>query len=104
MTCFWQHDLKAIWGVSNSIHQHLPQMLVGIVDIVHSHGSKMALMSGYGKGTVISHIDVEAARQLMSLEYAIIGDDDNPPDPTLDGDGVVDLRASKEFKRLERSV
>lgn len=105
ITCFWQHDLKAIWGMGNSIHQHLPNMLVGIVRTMQSHGSRMPHMRGYGRGVGFTHIDFQGPRQLLTLEYSIASEDQEDDPPTVHLAGFDDgLRALKERRRLERCV
>lgn len=106
VTCFWQHDLKAIWGMGNSIHQHLPNMLVGVVRTVQSHGSRMPHMRGYGRGVGIAHVDFQGPRQLLTLEYSIASEEHEDDASAVHAmEGLDDgLRALKEFRRLEQSV
>lgn len=83
-------------------------MLVGLVNTVQTHGSRMPHMHGYGKGVGITHVDFQGPRQLLALEYSITGDDDDDDSATtnaLRSEGLDDgLRGLKEFRRLERSV
>jgi hypothetical protein len=106
VTCFWQHDLKSIWGIGNSIHQHLPAMLVGIVRTVQSHGSRMPYMRGYGRGVGMTHVDFQGPRQLLTVEYTISGDEDDEDMHISSATSGLDdsLRALKEYRRLEHSV
>lgn len=106
VTCFWQHDLKSIWGIGNSIHQHLRSMLAGMIRTVQSHGSRMPYMRGYGRGVGMTHIDFQGPRQLLTLEYIIAGDDDDDDTHiSLTSSGFDDsLHALKEYRRLERSI
>lgn len=106
VTCFWQHDLKAIWGVGNSIQQRLPAMLVGLVSTVQTHGSRMPHLHGYGRGVHVAHVDFQGPRQLLTLEYAVAGEEDEDDAAnSLMTEGLDDgLRALKEYRRLERSV
>lgn len=65
-------------------------------------------MRGYGRGVGISHLDVQAPRQLITLEYSIASEDEDAagsgstPRPQMQG--FDDLQALKESRRLERSV
>ncbi|KAF8315340.1 hypothetical protein DL93DRAFT_2057136 [Clavulina sp. PMI_390] len=106
ITCFWQHDLKAIWGIGNSITQHIPAMLTGLVNTVQTHGPRMAHLRGFGRGVAITHIDFQGPRQLLALEYSIAkdeSDEDGLAMRALSGPDDL-LRASKESRRLERKV
>jgi len=49
VTCFWQHDLKAMWGAS-SLSQNLPAMVIGLVHTVRKRGERIPILRGWGKG------------------------------------------------------
>lgn len=92
--------------MGNSIHQHLPSMLVGIVRTVQTHGPRMPHMRGYGRGVGIAHVDFQGPRQLLTLEYSIAGEeheDDASVAQALSGmdDG---LHALREYRRLGQSI
>lgn len=105
ITCFWQHDLKALWGTAN-ISQNLPSMIIGLVRAVRKRGNRIPVLSGWGNGVGVDNVGFNIGRDALRVDYSILPDD-SPSDHgfrTTPGDETVDMRTMKERKRLERSL
>ncbi|THH03334.1 hypothetical protein EW146_g10462, partial [Bondarzewia mesenterica] len=109
ITCFWQHDLRAIWnfGSSSSLSQQLASMALGLFKIVIKRGTRIPLLAGYGNGVSIERVRFETDREALTLDYSIIPEDDDrgghPPDPET-SQGLDELHAIREHRRLTRTV
>ncbi|KZP01647.1 hypothetical protein CALVIDRAFT_559449 [Calocera viscosa TUFC12733] len=107
LTCFWQHDLNAVWGMAGlGIGQHLPILLLSLVETVRQKGNRIPRFIGYGLGiSIFSIVYGEAGREALVMEYAIIRPEDDefevggPKEKTLE-----EVRLQKERRRLERTV
>lgn len=103
VTCFWQHDFKTIWTFNTSLMQHLPVMVQGLVRLVRKRGHRIPMLSAYGTGVVIEHIAFEIGREALTVEYAILNEDDDESA----NHSVKDLAQVNEIKakkRLERTI
>ncbi|KZT53400.1 hypothetical protein CALCODRAFT_501144 [Calocera cornea HHB12733] len=107
LTCFWQHDLNAVWGMAGlGIGQHLPILLLSLVETVRQKGTRIPRFIGYGLGiSIFSIVYGEAGREALVMEYAIIQPEDDefevggPKEKSLD-----EVQLQKERRRLERTV
>ncbi|KAG8980898.1 hypothetical protein FRB90_007416, partial [Tulasnella sp. 427] len=99
ITCFWQHDLKAIWG-TNNLAQNLPAVVVGLVRSVRKRGSRTPTLSGWGNGVGIDNVAFNIGREALRLDYSIF------PEDAANGvkSDNVDLQTFQERKRLERAI
>ncbi|KAG6335999.1 hypothetical protein ID866_3094 [Astraeus odoratus] len=100
ITCFWQHDLRAIWNfnTSASICQQLSTMVLGLYKTVRLRGLRVPVLAGHGYGVSIERTRFQLDRQALTIEYAIHPDDDAPDS------GGQNLDEVKEHRRLTRSI
>ncbi|KAL0954042.1 hypothetical protein HGRIS_005195 [Hohenbuehelia grisea] len=106
ITCFWQHDLRAMWniGSSTAITQQLCMMTIGLLKSVKKRGSRIPKLSGFGNGVSIERIRFQIDREALTIDYSIIPEDeDHHPDTGL-AQGAAKLALIKEQRRLARSV
>ncbi|KAG9054924.1 hypothetical protein FS842_003765, partial [Serendipita sp. 407] len=104
ITLFWQHDLKAVWGIGMpSRAQHLSSLMVGVFKTVNKFGARIPMLQGFGLGVGMDHMIFDVGRQSLMVEYSILHEEegDNEFQSPM---GVDELRAKKERRRLERSV
>jgi hypothetical protein len=106
MTCFWQHDLRAMWNFTptTSIGQQLCAMMVGFYKTVKSRGSRIPLFAGYGNGVSIERIQFQIDREALTVDYAIVPEDAEPATSSNGEQGTNELHAVREHRRLTRSV
>ncbi|TDL26649.1 hypothetical protein BD410DRAFT_530254 [Rickenella mellea] len=107
ITCFWQHDLRALWNFnpSSSLSQQLPAMVIGLLSTVIKRGSRVTKLTGYGHGVSVERLSYEIDREALTVEYAIIPEDrDNAAQTHEALHGLDELYTIKEQRRLERSV
>ncbi|KAI0058965.1 hypothetical protein BV25DRAFT_1918876 [Artomyces pyxidatus] len=107
ITCFWQHDLRSLWnfGSSSSLSQQLGSMVLGLFKTVVKRRSRVPLLKGYGNGVTIERIRFDINREQLSLEYAIIPEDDDHGVHSSDNlQGMDELHAIREHRRLTRTV
>ncbi|KAG8901797.1 hypothetical protein FRB99_005097 [Tulasnella sp. 403] len=105
VTCFWQHDLKAIWGMAN-LSQNLPSMVVGLIRAVRKRGSRIPTLSGWGHGIGIDNLSFNVGRDALRLDYSVFPEDaaGDQGFALVPGSEHVDLKTIKERKRLERGL
>ncbi|KAG6852904.1 hypothetical protein C0991_008273 [Blastosporella zonata] len=104
MTCFWQHDLKAVWGfgTSSNLTQQLSTMTLGLLKTVLKRGSHVPKLIGYGSGVSIERLRFQVDREALTIDYAIIPEDEITP---IEGvQGMDDVHALREQRRLTRSI
>ncbi|KAG8950021.1 hypothetical protein FRC04_008100 [Tulasnella sp. 424] len=99
ITCFWQHDLKAIWG-TNNLAQNLPAVVVGLVRSVRKRGSRTPTLSGWGNGVGLDNIAFNIDREALRLDYSIFPEDLSNSAKSEN----MDLQTFQEKKRLERAI
>ncbi|KAI6001088.1 hypothetical protein F5J12DRAFT_844899 [Pisolithus orientalis] len=101
ITCFWQHDLRALWNFNSSasICQQLSTMVLGLYKTVKTRGSRVPMLSGHGYGVSIERMRFQLDRQALTIEYAI-----HPEDDATDSSGGHSLDEIREYRRLTRSV
>ncbi|KAG9032644.1 hypothetical protein FRB95_001154 [Tulasnella sp. JGI-2019a] len=101
ITCFWQHDLKALWGMAN-VSQNLPSVVVGLLRTVRKRGNRIPVVSGWGVGVDINALAFNDGREALRLDYSILPKEDAAR--STFADQPKDLEMVKERRRLERSV
>ncbi|KAJ7746796.1 hypothetical protein DFH07DRAFT_942614 [Mycena maculata] len=103
ITCFWQHDLRTAWniGSSSSTLQQLSTMALGLLKTVMKRGSRIPKITGYGNGVSIERIRFQIDREALTIDYAIIPEEEEHP---ASGQGIDELHALREQRRLTRSI
>ncbi|THU94911.1 hypothetical protein K435DRAFT_966661 [Dendrothele bispora CBS 962.96] len=98
ITCFWQHDLRAVWniGSSSGMIQQLSTMVLGLVKTTMKRATRVPKLVGFGNGITIEHVRFQIDREALTVDYAIIPEDDHHPSE--------DLNDMREHKRLTRAV
>lgn len=72
ITCFWNWNPHGTWAVGVSVPQHLPSLLVGLVDFVTSEKAVIPGIVGYGKQISIHGLRYDPIRSLLGLDYAVV--------------------------------
>ncbi|KAI0091452.1 hypothetical protein BDY19DRAFT_930564 [Irpex rosettiformis] len=106
ITCFWQHDLRAMWAFapSSGFGQQLCAMMVGFFRTVKSRGARLPLLTGYGNGVSIEHVQFQIDRVALTIDYAIVPED-GEPFQSVDGDREpTELHTVREHRRLTRAI
>ncbi|KAI9453398.1 hypothetical protein BJY52DRAFT_1189620 [Lactarius psammicola] len=108
ITCFWQHDLRALWniGTTSSLPQQLASMVLGLLKTTIKRRSRVPLLTGYGNGVAISRIRFDLNRESLTLEYSVIPEDeDHHSTHSSDNlQGLDELHAIREHRRLTRTA
>lgn len=105
MTCFWQHDLRAIWnfGSTSTFVQQLGAMMIGFYKTVKTRGSRVPVLSGYGNGVSIERVRFATDREALTVEYSIVPEEEDHHIHTSD-QGLEELHAIREHRRLTRAI
>src|ERR1700734_3351634 len=79
VTCFWQHDLRAMWnfGSSASVSQQLSTMMLGLFKTVEGRANRVPMLTGYGNGVSIERVRFQIDRQALTIDYAIHPEDED---------------------------
>lgn len=106
ITCFWQHDLKALWGFGSSSGsiQQLSTMTLGLLKTVLKRGSHVPKLTGYGHGVSIERVQFQIDREALTIDYVIIPEDDDHSMQTEHLQGMDEVHALREQRRLTRSI
>lgn len=108
ITCFWQHDLKALWGFgasTASLIQQLSTMTLSLLKTVIKRGNRVPKLAGYGNGVSIERVRYQLDREALSIDYSIIPDDeDHSIHHELGLQGMDEVHALREHRRLTRSI
>lgn len=107
ITCFWQHDLKAMWMFNYSaatMAQQLATMTLSLFKTVAQRGGRVAKLSGYGNGVSIDRIRYQIDREALNVEYSIIPEEDEHTMPIEQQQGMEELHSLREQRRLTRSI
>ncbi|KAF9233743.1 hypothetical protein BU15DRAFT_90235 [Melanogaster broomeanus] len=104
ITCFWQHDLRAVWnfGSSTSICQQLCTMMLGLYKTVRQRGSSIPVLAGYGYGVSIERIRFQLDRQSLTVEYSVHPEEDGSQESG--STNTQNLDELREHRRLTRSI
>nr|XP_019050191.1 hypothetical protein I302_00616 [Kwoniella bestiolae CBS 10118]OCF29121.1 hypothetical protein I302_00616 [Kwoniella bestiolae CBS 10118] len=89
ITCFWSWNPKGAWAVGGGVPQHLPSLVVGLVDYVRDGSEKVPVLLGYGPDVAIGSVGYDTARVTLSVAYAIVSGGENRE--------TEDLRRQVEF-------
>ncbi|TFY53977.1 hypothetical protein EVJ58_g9138 [Rhodofomes roseus] len=105
ITCFWQHNLKTLWSfnTASSFAQQLCTMMVGIYNTVQKRGLRIPQLMGYGNGVSIERLRFDLDREALTVDYSIVPEDEDHT-PHTTAQGLDELFAIREHKRLTRSV
>ncbi|CAK5267355.1 unnamed protein product [Mycena citricolor] len=104
ITCFWQHDLRTAWTIGSSASaamQQLSTMALGLLKTVMKRGNRIPKITGYGNGVSIERVRFQNDREALTIDYAIIPDED---EPSAVNHGIDELHAIREHRRLRRSI
>ena len=108
MTCFCQHDLKALWGFGYSVStltQQLSTMTLSLLKTVVKRGPRVPKLIGYGSGVSIGRIRYQLDREALTVDYTIIPDDeDSSPDSGTRLQGMDEVHSLREGRRLTRTL
>lgn len=77
ITCFWSWNPKGTWAVGGGVPQHLPSVMVGLVDQVREGSEKVPVLLGYGPDVAIGAVSYDASRVTLSIGYAIVHGGEN---------------------------
>jgi hypothetical protein len=72
ITCFWSWNPKGAWAVGGGVPQHMPSLMVGLVDHVREGGEKVPVLSSYGPDVSVGSVNYDTARVTLSIGYAIV--------------------------------
>ncbi|EGN96898.1 hypothetical protein SERLA73DRAFT_75747 [Serpula lacrymans var. lacrymans S7.3] len=106
ITCFWQHDLRAIWnfGSSSTICQQLCTMMVGLYKAVKKRGTRVPTLMSYGYGVSIERIRFQLDREALTVEYAIHPEDEDHLSQSTENAQGLDVGSVRERRQLTRSI
>lgn len=77
ITCFWSWNPKGTWAVGGGVPQHLPSVVVGLVDQVREGSERVPVLLGYGPDVAIGAVSYDASRVTLSVGYAIVHGGEN---------------------------
>lgn len=72
ITCFWSWNPKGAWAVGGGVPQHLPSLVVGLVDYVREGSEKVPVLLSYGPDVSVGAVGYDTARVTLSVGYAIV--------------------------------
>ncbi|KAJ3983267.1 hypothetical protein F5890DRAFT_1524238 [Lentinula detonsa] len=103
VTCFWQHDLRAIWniGSSSSLVQQLSTMILGLLKTVTKRATRIPKLVGYGNGVTIEKIRFQIDREALTIQYSVIPEDTSHTDNSTELEGLQTIR---DQRRLTRAI
>ena len=78
-------------------------MMVGIHNTVQKRGLRIPQLTGYGNGVSIERLRFDLDREALTLDYSIVPEDEDHA-PHTTAQGLDELYAIREHKRLTRSV
>lgn len=107
MTCLWQHNLRAMWNFNSAltVAQELSAMMVGFYKTAKERGSRIPLLTCYGNGVEVERVRFQVDRDALTVDYTVVPEDDDVSNPSkITEQGIEELHAIKERRRLTRSV
>ena len=105
ITCFWQHDLKAVWGIGTASRpHHLTAVIIGLVKVVRKRGNRVPLLHNFGLGVSMDNLTFDTNREALTAEYSIHHDSEDDDLQRKARKGMEELHAMKERRRLERAI
>lgn len=72
VTCFWNWNPQGTWAVGASVPQHLPSLLVSLVDFVTSDRAVIPGIAGYGRQISVHELKYDPTRNMLNLDYAVV--------------------------------
>jgi len=91
-------------GTSTSaLAQQLSTMVLSLFKTVIKRGGRVPKLLGYGNGVSIERVRFQIDREALSIDYAIIPDDDGHAPPEV-AQGLDELQFIREQRRLTRSI
>ncbi|CDZ97996.1 START-like domain [Phaffia rhodozyma] len=98
LTCFWQWNPRGTWAVGSSIGAHLPDLLSNLVDQARGNGGNIPLLTACGKDVSLSSSGFDRGRDTLSIEYAVVHQEDENEIKSVDDKGKDDgTRRTVEF-------
>jgi hypothetical protein len=79
-------------------------MTLGLLKTVKKRGSRVPMLSGYGNGVTIERTRFQIDRQALTIDYSIIPEDDVHSPHPIETQGIDELDAIRENRRLTRSI
>lgn len=80
-------------------------MILGLYKTVERRGNRVPMLTGYGNGVSIERIRFQVDRQALTIDYAIHPEDEDAGPPTSENkQGLDELHAVREHRRLMRSI
>lgn len=76
ITCFWSWNPKGTWAVGGAVPQHLPTVLVGLVNYIRDGSEKVPVLLSYGNDVSITGLHYDPGRVTLSANYAVVRSDD----------------------------
>lgn len=74
ITCFWSWNPKGAWAVGGGVPQHLPSLMVGLVNQVNEESDRVPVLSGYGPEVSIGSVSYDPVRVTLNVGYAIVSE------------------------------
>lgn len=74
ITCMWSWNPNGAWAVGGGVPQHLPSLMVGLVDYVREGSERVPVLLGYGPDVSVGTVHYDTARVTLSVAYAIVND------------------------------
>jgi hypothetical protein len=71
----WSWDPKGSWAVGGGVPQHLPSVVVGLVDYVRDGSEKVPVLRSYGPDVSVGSVSYDTSRVTLSVGYAIVSGD-----------------------------
>lgn len=72
ITCFWSWNPKGAWAVGGGVPQHMPSLMVGLVDYVREGSEMVPVMLSYGPDVSVGSVGYDTTRVTLSVGYAIV--------------------------------
>ncbi|KAG7092558.1 hypothetical protein E1B28_008907 [Marasmius oreades] len=109
ITCYWQHDLRAIWNVGSpgNMACQLSSMVLGLLKTTLKRATRIPKLVGYGYGVNIERIRFQNDREALTVDYAVIPEDEEHQEARLDSwktSGLEALHVIRERRRLTRAL
>lgn len=74
ITCFWSWNPKGAWAVGGGVPQHLPSLMVGLVNQVNEESDRVPILTGYGPEVSIGSVSYDPVRVTLNVGYAIVSE------------------------------
>lgn len=74
ITCFWSWNPKGAWAVGGGVPQHLPSLMIGLVNQVNEESDRVPVLSSYGPEVAFSSVSYDPIRITLNVGYAIIAE------------------------------